>query len=46
MPEIPGPRTQVSEQDRRFIVDALKLLTGFQRMIPEVKQTLETLLKK
>lgn len=36
----------MSEQEKRKIEEALKSLTHFQRVIPEIKQTLYTLLKK
>jgi hypothetical protein len=45
MQEAVGLRAKVSEKERHFIIEALKLLTGFQRQLIEVKHTLETLLK-
>jgi hypothetical protein len=45
MQEAVGPRVPVSEQDRRLVVEALKLLTGLQRQLSEVKHRLDALLK-
>lgn len=36
----------MSEHERRCMIETLKLLTGLQRSLIEVKKTLEALLKK
>lgn len=35
----------MSEKDKQFLRDVLKMLTGLQRLLPEVKQKIEVLLK-
>jgi hypothetical protein len=47
MQEAPGAGPQqMSEQERRDMIETLKLLTGLQRALIEVKKTLEALVKK
>jgi hypothetical protein len=36
----------VTAQEQQRLIEALKLLTGLQRQLPEVKQILETILKR
>ncbi len=45
MHEVTGAPAKVTEQEQQYLIETLKLLTGFQRQIIEVKKTLERLLK-
>lgn len=45
MQKVAGLRERLTAQEQHFLVEALKLLTGLQRQLIEVKQTLEVLMK-